>query len=205
MPIQLKLLQVLQERTFTPVGSHTDQRFSGRVIAATNHPLVKLRKQGDFRDDFFYRLCSDEITVPTLRQRIEESPSELEQLVNLLVSRLAGEESPSLTDMVLETFKQDLPTGYAWPGNVRELEQAIRRILLTRHYTGDMVDDGLNQEEALLRKIQDGNLTVAQLTADYCSLLYRQFGTYGAVAQRTQLDSRTVKKYLQKNYDQNIS
>ena len=203
--IQLKLLQVLQERTFTPVGSHTDQRFSGRVIAATNHPLVKLRKQGDFRDDFFYRLCSDEITVPTLRQRIEESPSELEQLVNLLVSRLAGEESPSLTDMVLETFKQDLPTGYAWPGNVRELEQAVRRILLTRHYAGDMVDDGLNQEEALLRKIQDGNLTVAQLTADYCSLLYRQFGTYGAVAQRTQLDSRTVKKYLQKNYDQNIS
>jgi transcriptional regulator with PAS, ATPase and Fis domain len=107
--------------------------------------------------------------------------------------------------MVLETFKQDLPTGYAWPGNVRELEQGVRRILLTRHYAGDMVDDSLNQEEALLRKIRDGNLTVAQLTADYCSLLYRQFGTYGAVAQRTQLDSRTVKKYLQKNYDQNIS
>jgi transcriptional regulator with PAS, ATPase and Fis domain len=64
VPVQIKLLQVLQERQFCPVGSHEPARFRGRVIAATNRPLDKLREQGLFRDDFFYRLCSDIIHVP---------------------------------------------------------------------------------------------------------------------------------------------
>jgi len=74
IPVQIKLLQVLQERTFTPVGGRDKKRFSGRVIAATNQRLDALRREGRFRDDFFYRLCSDIIEVPTLRQRIAESP-----------------------------------------------------------------------------------------------------------------------------------
>ncbi len=70
------------------------------------------------------------ITVPTLCQRIEEAPDELAQLVNLLVNRMTGQESSSLTQMIIEKLKRDLPPGYSWPGNVRELEQAVRRILL---------------------------------------------------------------------------
>ena len=138
IPVQIKLLQVLQERTFSPVGSHKLKRFEGRVIAATNRSIEELRREGNFRDDFFYRLCSDVIVVPSLRQRIEESPSELEQMVNLLIMRITGEESKSLADIVLETLKKDLPPDYQWPGNVRELGQAIRRILLTQHYEGDI-------------------------------------------------------------------
>src|SRR5467141_1140269 len=61
IPVQIKLLQVLQERTFTPLGGHEKRRFSGRVIAATNRRLDALRRDGRFRDDFFYRLCSDVI------------------------------------------------------------------------------------------------------------------------------------------------
>jgi len=64
VPVQIKLLQVVQERVFTPVGSHEEKRFRGRVISATNKTLTKLRGEGLFRDDFFYRLCSDQITVP---------------------------------------------------------------------------------------------------------------------------------------------
>src|SRR5436309_805666 len=79
IPVQIKLLQVLQERTFTALGGHEKKRFSGRVIAATNRPLAALRRDGRFRDDFFYRLCSDVIEVPTLRQRIAESPAELDR------------------------------------------------------------------------------------------------------------------------------
>src|SRR5262245_16056512 len=82
-PVQIKLLQVLQERTFTPVGGRDQKRFSGRVIAATNQPLDRLRAEGRFREDFFYRLCSDVIAMPTLRQRIAESGSELPELVRL--------------------------------------------------------------------------------------------------------------------------
>ena len=80
VPVQIKLLQVLQERHFVPLGSHEAKRFKGRVIAATNRPLAELR-DGRMRDDFYYRLCSDVIEVPALRQRIAESAGELEQLV----------------------------------------------------------------------------------------------------------------------------
>jgi len=81
VPVQIKLLQVLQERTFCPVGSHDTRRFRGRVIAATNKPLDTLRAGGQFRDDFFYRLCSEVVVVPPLRQRIEEDRNDLHDLV----------------------------------------------------------------------------------------------------------------------------
>src|SRR5262249_46053651 len=90
-PVQIKLLQVLQERTFCPVGSHDAVRFRGRVIAATNRPLDALRGRGLFRDDFFYRLCSDMIHVPTLRQRLQEDPGELRTLLGYAVANLIGE------------------------------------------------------------------------------------------------------------------
>ena len=90
IPVQIKLLQVLQERTFTPLGGREKKRFSGRVIAATNQPLDRLRSEGRFREDFFYRLCSDVIRMPTLRERIAESSAELPELVRLLVERITG-------------------------------------------------------------------------------------------------------------------
>jgi len=201
IPVQIKLLQVLQERIFTPVGSHNHKRFEGRVIAASNRSIDYLRSQGNFRDDFFYRLCSDVITVPSLRQRIEELPSELEQMVNLLVIRITGQESSKLTDMILETLKRDLPKDYNWPGNVRELEQAVRRIFLTRHYYGDIMVTKPNLEDDFMQKINSGTLKAKELLSQYCSFLYQQFGTYEEVARRTGLDRRTVKKYLQEDVE----
>src|SRR5262249_1354066 len=135
-PIQIKLLQVLQERTFSPVGGHEKLRFRGRVIAATNQPLDLLRGNKLFRDDFFYRLSSDVITVPTLRQRLQESPAELEFLVRHLVTRLLGDSAADMTALVLEGLARGVGRDYSWPGNVRELEQAVRRILLTNQYEG---------------------------------------------------------------------
>src|SRR6266516_4333439 len=81
IPVQIKLLQVLQERTFTALGGRDKKRFSGRVIAATNRPIAELRQSGRFREDFYYRLCSDVLQMPTLRQRLQESPAELGELV----------------------------------------------------------------------------------------------------------------------------
>ncbi|GAI37824.1 unnamed protein product, partial [marine sediment metagenome] len=75
--VQIKLLQILEERIFSPVGSHKKLYFHGRVIAATNRSIEQLRRQGRFRDDFYYRLCSDCIVVPALQQRIRENPDEL--------------------------------------------------------------------------------------------------------------------------------
>src|SRR5262245_27242289 len=194
--VQIKLLQVLQERTFTPVGGRERKRFSGRVIAATNQRLDDLRRQGRFRDDFFYRLCSDVIELPTLRQRIAESPKEMEQLVELLVARIAGTEAPALVASVLEALERGLPRGYPWPGNVRELEQAVRRVLLTGSYTAQSAGGTLSEEEALVEKLRAGTLAADELLARYCGMLRRRLGSYAEVARVTGLDPRTSRKYV---------
>jgi hypothetical protein len=196
IPVQIKLLQVLQERTFTAVGGREKKRFGGRVIAATNRPLGALRREGHFRNDFFYRLCSDVIEVPTLRQRIAESPGELELLVRLLVARIAGAEVPGLVARVLEALEANLPRGYPWPGNVRELEQAVRRILLTGRYAGEAASAAGGEEEALGERLRAGELSADELLGRYGALLYRRLGSYAEVSRRMGVDVRTARKYV---------
>jgi hypothetical protein len=194
IPVQIKLLQVLQERSFTPLGGHEKKRFSGRVIAATNRPLGELRREGRFRDDFYYRLCSDVIEVPSLRQRISESPRELELLVGLLVGRICGTHDAA---RVLEVLQRDLPRDYAWPGNVRELEQAVRRILLTGRYVPPSAAALADPDARLIDTVRRGELTASELLAGYSQMLYRRVGTYAEVAKRTGLDPRTSRKYIE--------
>ena len=203
VPVQIKLLQVLQERNFTPVGGRDKKRFSGRVIAATNRPLAELRQGQRFRQDFYYRLCSDVIHVPTLRQRLRESPAELAELVELLVGRTAGPSSSGeLPSFVLEALERDLPRDYAWPGNVRELEQAVRRVLLTGSYKPDVTPAEADGEDRLVARLRQGNLTADELLSAYCGMLYKRLGSYAAVAERTQLDPRTSRKYVVANSEE---
>jgi len=196
VPVQIKLLQVLQERRFTPVGGREKKRFSGRVIAATNRPIAELRQAGRFREDFYYRLCSDVIQVPTLRQRLGESPGEMAELVRLLVERTTHRTDSELAAFVLEALQRDVPRDYAWPGNVRELEQAVRRVLLTGTYKPDVTAAQTDGEDRLLARLREGNLTADQLLSAYCAMLYQRLGSYAAVAERTRLDPRTSRKYI---------
>jgi DNA-binding NtrC family response regulator len=194
IPVQIKLLQVLQERTFSAVGSHDRLRFHGRVIAATNRPLDEMRRTGQFRDDFYYRLCSDTIIVPSLRQRITEEPRELEVMVDHILNRMVGISRQGLVDLVLGALRRDLPPDYPWPGNVRELEQAVRRILISGSYRGD---SSLGNEPGEAVGMNDVATDAYTLVSSYCKRLFKQYGTYEEVARRTRLDRRTVKKYLQ--------
>jgi DNA-binding NtrC family response regulator len=197
-PIQLKLLNVIQERTFSPVGSRRQVRFEGRLIGATNRPLDLLRREGRFRDDFFYRLSSDVIEVPPLRRRLREHPGELDQLVDLLLARMTGHPSSELSSRVLRTLRGSLPEDYAWPGNVRELEQALRRILLKgscEFPAGGASRDGSADDE-WLADAREGKLTAGELMQRYCRMLHARHGTYEAVAARTGLDRRTVRKHV---------
>ena len=197
VPVQIKLLHTLEDRTYTPVGSHEKKRFSGRIIGATNRPLDELRAGEAFRDDFYYRLCSDVIRVPTLRQRIQEDPHELDDLVSHMVRKIIGERSEDVGEMVLEEVRKQVPDGYAWPGNVRELEQCIRRIVLKRKYEiGPRETKPRDTEELLVNGIREGSLDAQQLLSRYCKLLYDRHGSYEAVAKRTALDRRTVKRYI---------
>jgi transcriptional regulator with GAF, ATPase, and Fis domain len=200
VPTQIKLLRVLQERAFSPVGAHETVRFAGRVIAATNRSLDDLRARGELRDDFYYRLCSDVIEVPSLVVRLREAPNELDVLLASIVRRILGEDSAATCALVREAIERDLGASYAWPGNVRELEQCVRRVVLTRAYHGDRaappatsapspLDDARLLEAA-------GGASAKVLLARYCKALYARHGTYEEVARRTGLDRRTAKAYV---------
>ena len=196
-PIQIKLLQVLQERVFSPVGSQKQSRFQGRVIAATNRSKEEIRGRQGFRDDFYYRLCSDIIVVPPLRQRIQENPKELELLLSKTVERLIGQPSPELVEMVRDVIDTQLEPDYPWPGNVRELEQCTRRVLLKGAYTGEFEFKEIELDRKLVSGIEKGSIDAASLVSGYCFLLYQRHQTFEEVARRTGLDRRTVKKYIQ--------
>jgi DNA-binding NtrC family response regulator len=198
--VQIKLLQVLQERTFTPVGSHQPSRFGGRVIAATNRPLAQMREAGLLRDDFYYRLCSDVITLPSLAQRIAEDPLELDDLVDHTVTRILGKANAELAAMIAVEIRRQPGLSYDWPGNVRELEQCVRRILLNRSYTPAPVASDPDPANRLAREMVAGRLNAQRLLSGYCTILYRRLGTYEAVARATALDRRTVKKYVQDGF-----
>ncbi len=198
--VQVMLLRVLQERTFSPVGSHERKRFQGRLIAAVGRSPHAWLPAKEMRADFFYRLCSDRITVPSLRDRIHEDADELRPLVAQLLRRQLGTAAPDILDRVLDALHASPGMDYAWPGNVRELGHAVRRILLNGRYEPDAI--GPEQKafgtDNLLQSLHDGALSAAELQARYCALLYQRLGTYGEVARRTGLDWRTVKKYVEK-------
>ncbi len=196
IPVQIKLLQVLQDRSFSPVGGHERARFEGRVIAATNQSIDELREKKLFRDDFYYRLCSDVIVVPPLRQRIAENPEELDTLLDHTLLRMTGMPSPELRDFVGSAIRKNVPADYAWPGNVRELEQAVRRVLLTGRYSAETAAHGDDLRTNIVRGIHGHAYEADGLLADYCTFLYRSFGSYEEVARRLKLDRRTVKKYI---------
>ena len=195
-PVQIKLLRVLQERVFSPVGSREEVRFRGRVIAATNKAPDGLRGAGGFRDDFYYRLCSDTITVPPLRQRLREDARELDALLGHIMDRVAGDAAPGLLPLVRGGLRALARAPYEWPGNVRELEQAVRRILLTRSYAGESAPASPDRASRLAASVAGGTLDADALLGGYCALLYERCGNLEEVARRTNLDRRTVKRYL---------
>ena len=194
-PIQIKLLKVLEERVFSPVGSHRFNRFDGRIIAATNRPIDQLVADGTMRPDFYYRLCSDVITVPSLQDRIKDDKAELDDLLTIIVTKTLGTDSADIVGQLRQLIDQQLGPAYDWPGNVRELAQCVRRLLLNRTYTGL---EKPSAEGAAGSSIDDesGEIDAQSLVKKYCYNLYRRYGTYGEVARRTKLDRRTVKKYI---------
>ncbi len=197
VPVQIKLLKVLEERLFCPVGSHLEYRFEGRIIAATNRSTDTIQNKSLMRDDFFYRLCSDIIQIPPLRQRISEDPGEIDDLLSFTIEKITGRTSYGLLQMIKKIINEKLGKNYLWPGNVRELGQCVRRILLKKSYQNIFPKTDISSASGLSIELETGNIDVKNLVKKYCRLLYDKFGTYGEVARRTGLDRRTVKKHIE--------
>ncbi|MGB5983875.1 MAG: sigma-54 dependent transcriptional regulator, partial [Desulfobacterales bacterium] len=118
---QVKLLQVLQDGTFSRLGSETQIQADVRIIAATNDDIRKLCDQGRFRKDLFYRLNVFPLEAPPLRQRLEDLPSIVKTIQKNLDAKY-GKSIYRLHPSVMDSFRR-----YNWPGNIRELENVLER------------------------------------------------------------------------------
>jgi DNA-binding NtrC family response regulator len=121
---QVKLLRALQEGEIDPVGARKPVKADFRLISATNRDLLEQVKAGKFREDLFYRLHIFPITVPPLRDRMEDVAS----LVRRFVARFAAEEGKRVRSVSADAMK--MLNAYKWPGNVRQLENAVFRAVV---------------------------------------------------------------------------
>jgi DNA-binding NtrC family response regulator len=195
--IQVKLLRVLQSRQFQRLGDTAPLTFGGKIIAATNRDLAAEIRAGRFREDFYYRLCSDQITTPSLREQMDASADELPLMVGMIAKRLVGEdEAPRFTREAVGWIERNLGGAYAWPGNFRELEQCVRNLLIRRDYkpAGPLVVASREDWNALLNR---GTLSAEEVLRRYTRQVFEQAGgNVEETARRLDLDRRTVKGRL---------
>ena len=158
MLLQAKLLHVLDDRSFRPLGGTQSQRFKGRVIAATNANLEEKISQKLFREDLFYRLSVLTIEIPPLRQRSED----LMLLAEKIYSDLAEEMGHNKLQLPFELLK--MIQARSWPGNVRQLRNYLERILIIGH---DHTDEP--NSPTLSEAMVQFERTFIQRTVDECS------------------------------------
>jgi transcriptional regulator with AAA-type ATPase domain len=192
--IQVKLLRVLQSRTFQRLGDTRDRRFAGKLIAATNRDLAAEIQAGRFRADLYYRLCADLIETPSLAEQLADSPQERRALVRFLAQRIAGEpEADRLADETEQWIDAHLGPDYAWPGNVRELEQCVRNVMIRGEYRPPRPRAPKEATDDVTAAMLSGSLTADELLRRYCTLVYARTGSYLETARRLAIDRRTVR------------
>jgi len=154
-------------------------------------------KAGRFREDFYYRLCANRITTPSLDEILRDSPGELEHLVEFVAGQVAGlDEASGLADETCDWINRKLGSDYTWPGNFRELQQCVRNILIHREYHPEELSVPHSQAELLANDFTEGTIPLEELQSRYVTLVYAKTGKYEEVARRLGIDRRTVKKYL---------
>lgn len=151
--MQVKLLRVLQEGTFTPVGATESKKVDTRIIAATNRNLKEMVENGSFREDLYYRLNVINIRVPPLRERKEDIPLLSEFFLNKAQS---GQTKKVLTKRALEKLYD-----YAWPGNVRELQNEMERVVVLSGVENKITADMLSPK--ILEAAEKGKVQGARV------------------------------------------
>jgi hypothetical protein len=193
--IQVKLLRVIETRTFHAVGDTASRKFQGKLIAATNRDLAADIGTGRFREDLYYRLCSDQITTPSLAEQLADAPHILRDVVHYMARRVAGAEGDELAAEVTRWIERNLGPDYAWPGNYRELEQCVKNVMIRRDYrpSRSAVSDPVDE---FMQDLRAGHLTADEALSRYSTIVYRQTGSYEETARRLDIDRRTVKSRI---------
>ncbi len=140
LTMQVKLLRVLQEGTFLPVGATTPKKVNVRVIAATNKPLKEMIQNGEFREDLYYRINVINVNLPPLRERGEDIPL----LLEYFLEKKCKEKNLAEKEISKKCLEKLLD--YQWPGNIRELENEVERMIVLASQDQAITPDLLSQK-----------------------------------------------------------
>ena len=197
LPMQLKLLRVLQEREVERLGANRKIKIDMRVIAATNVDLSLCLARGTLREDFYYRINVIPIHLPPLRERPEDLPLLVEQILHrhpTAREKMIQNISPKVLDQMLT---------YHWPGNVRELENIMERaIIKCQNGIIEAVDLPAPPQRVLnFRLDSDGKMSLKKWLhkseKDYLQgLLIRHKGSISATAQEAEVDNKTLYRKM---------
>ncbi|EJQ06335.1 sigma-54 interaction domain-containing protein [Bacillus nitratireducens] len=195
LEIQAKLLQVLQEKTFRPIGGRELKKVDVRIVAATNRDLSTMVKQGAFRKDLYYRLNVLPISIPPLRERTED-------ILPLIYHYLQHFNKKYGRDVKLAPSTLQMFVGYPWEGNNREIENVIERIVITADDFVTVEDLPLSMQEATVE--QSGQSLYRMLEEVERNIILKAYKTYGSsykVAEFLQISqsaaTRKIKKFIE--------
>jgi len=195
LEIQAKLLQVLQEKTFRPIGGRELKKVDVRIVAATNRDLSMMVKQGTFRKDLYYRLNVIPIAIPPLRERTED-------ILPLIYHYLQHFNKKYGRDVKLAPSTLQMFVGYPWEGNNREIENVIERIVITVDDVVTVEDLPLSMQEAAVE--QSGQSLYKMLEEVERNIILKAYKTYGSsykVAEFLQISqsaaTRKIKKFIE--------
>jgi DNA-binding NtrC family response regulator len=171
---QSKLLRVLQDREFYPVGGEEPRRTDARVVAATHRNIEEMTRAGEFRQDLYFRLRVVELQVPPLRSRRADIPR-LARYLAVKAAMTLGRPAPVISDLAMAAL-----LNHEWPGNVRELENAIMRAVVLAQdnvLRGEDFDlDSTGAMANLPPGLGDGLGTLADLERAYVQHVLAQTG-----------------------------
>jgi transcriptional regulator with PAS, ATPase and Fis domain len=153
--LQAKLLQLLQDGQFCPVGGQEDKQIDARVICATNRNLEEEIRKGSFRQDLFYRINVVSIHMPTLRERAGDIPLMCDSLRQMYSEKFGRTTRP------LSSRKLDMLQRYSWPGNIRELENLIKRYVILG--SEDVISLEATESGATLPNSEEAKGTIVSL------------------------------------------
>ncbi|MED0903501.1 sigma-54 interaction domain-containing protein [Bacillus nitratireducens] len=195
LEIQAKLLQVLQEKTFRPIGGRELKKVDVRIVAATNRDLSTMVKQGAFRKDLYYRLNVLPISIPPLRERTED-------ILPLIYHYLQHFNKKYGRNVKLAPSTLQMFVGYPWEGNNREIENVIERIVITADDFVTVEDLPLSMQEATVE--QSGQSLYRMLEEVERNIILKAYKTYGSsykVAEFLQISqsaaTRKIKKFIE--------
>ncbi len=195
LEIQAKLLQVLQEKTFRPIGGRELKKVDVRIVAATNRDLSMMVKQGTFRKDLYYRLNVIPIVIPPLRERTED-------ILPLIYHYLQHFNEKYVRNVKLAPSTLQMFVGYPWEGNNREIENVIERIVITADDIVTIEDLPIAMQESTVE--QSGQSLYKMLEEVERNIILKAYKTYGSsykVAEFLKISqsaaTRKIKKLIE--------